>query len=207
MKKINYIKLAILPLTFVGTVLLITSCGIFNDTEDTKSSAEKRNEKNFENKNKSENSDQINDAQFLVNAAEINLEEIQLGKIAQRKGNTMHVKELGKMMEDEHTKSQVELVALAERKNIAIPISLTQKGKDAYKKLNDKPEDDFDKAYADLMVKGHKNAISMYEKASEDSYDADIKDWANGKLPQLQTHLNHSIDCQKKCENKNPNIK
>jgi len=44
-------------------------------------------------------------AQFLVRAAEIDLEEIQVGQLAQKKSTMIDVQELGKMMETEHTKS------------------------------------------------------------------------------------------------------
>ena len=49
----------------------------------------------------------------------------------------------------------------------------------------------------DMMVKGHKDAISKFEKASKDCDDADIRAWALATLPALRTHLDHSLTCQK----------
>ena len=43
-------------------------------------------------------------SKILVNAAEINLEEIQLGQLAQKYSLNADVKSLGKMMETEHAK-------------------------------------------------------------------------------------------------------
>lgn len=194
MKKISYFKNALLQVTFVTTILLIASCGYNQKPEDTKDVAEEHNEAKFD------NIKQENDAQFLVNAAEINLEQIQLGKLAQQIGRTTHVKELGKMMEDAHTKSLKDLTALAKSKLITIPTSPTDNAQDAYKKLNETSGNDFDKAYADMMVNEHKDAIGAFEKASTDSYDTDIKNWATVSLSDLRKHLDHSIDCQKKCE-------
>ncbi len=71
--------------------------------------------------------------------------------------------------------------------------------KEAYKSLNKKSENDFDKAYADMMVSGHKDAIAIFEKASTDCNDTDIKKLGKQLLSDLRTHLDHSIDCQKKC--------
>lgn len=194
MKKTSYIKEALLQVTFVTTIFLIASCGYSQKTKDTKVVAEEQNEAKFDN-NKQEK-----DAQFLVNAAEINLEEIQLGQLAQQKGGTMHVKELGKMMEDAHTKSLNDLRALATSKMITIPTSPTENAQEAYKKLNEKSGNDFDKAYADMMVSEHKDAIAAFEKASTDGNDSDIKNWATVSLPNLRTHLDQSIDCQEKCD-------
>jgi putative membrane protein len=194
MEKTRYIKRALLQVTFVAAVLVITSCN--NNSQkpkDTKDVAEEHNEAKFDN-NKEEK-----DAQFLVNAAEINLEEIQLGQLAQQNGTTAHVKELGKMMVTAHTKSQNDLTALAKTKMITIPTSPTENAQEAYKKFNEKSGIDFDKAYADQMVSKHKDAIATFEKASNNSNDADIKNWATASLTDLRKHLDQSIDCQEKC--------
>ena len=193
MKTHTFIRKTMLHSILVAFILLVASCGYNQKPEDTKFVAEEHNEAKFDN-NKQEN-----DAQFLVNAAEINLEEIQLGQLAQQLGRTSQVKELGKMMVDAHTKSLSDLTALAKSKMITIPTSSTNDAKDAYKKLNDKSGNDFDKAYADMMVSEHKDAISTFEKASTDSNDQDIKNWATSSLSGLRAHLDHSIDCQKKC--------
>ena len=102
-------------------------------------------------------------------------------------------------METEHTKALADLQALADKKQITIPTSLTEKGQDANKKLMDKKGNDFDKEYCDMMVNGHKDAIDKFQKASTNATDADIRNWAAAILPALRTHLDHSITCQKLC--------
>lgn len=185
------IKTALLPVTFVSAILFFTSCS--QQPEDTKEVAEEQNKETFDS-NKQEK-----DAQFLVNAAEINLEEIRLGQLAQQNGKATHVKELGKMMVDMHTKSLNDLTALAKSKNVTIPTSPTDDALDAYQKLNEKSVNDFDKAYADMMVSEHNDAIDTFEKASTDCNDTDIKNWASTSLPELRQHLDHAIICQEKC--------
>ena len=69
-----------------------------------------------------------------------------------------------------------------------------------YKKLNEKTGKDFDNAYCKLMVDGHTSAVALFEKASVESTDAEIKSWATEILPILRTHLDKSITCQKACE-------
>ena len=194
MNKTSYIKGALLLVTFITIILLFASCSNNQKPEDTKDVAEEHNEAKFD------NNEQEKDAQFLVNAAEIYLEEIQLGQLAQQNGRTTHVKELGKMMEKSHTKALIDLTALAKSKMITIPTSPTDHAQDAYKTLNEKSGNDFDKAYADMMVSGHKDAIAAFEKASTDCNDTDIKNWATATLPDLRTHLDQSIDCQKKSD-------
>ena len=193
MKKITFIKSALVYLTFGFSTIFIVSCSNDQKPEDTKVVAEDHNDAKFDNKKNEK------DAQFLVNAAEINSEEISLGQLAQKSGRTSHVKELGKMMEDAHTKSMADLTVLAKTKIISLPTSQTDKEKATYKKLNDKSGNDFDLAYADLMVEGHKDAITLFEKASTESIDLDVRAWATSSLPALRHHLDEAIICQKKC--------
>ena len=181
---------------FSALILIITfGMGSCNNekTEDTKEVAEESNDAKFENKKE-------NDADFMVAAAGINLEEIQLGQLAQKTGMMPDVKQLGKMMEEEHSKALKDLQALSAQKQITIPSALTDAGQDANKKLMNKTGKDFDKAYCDMMVNGHKDAIDKFKKASTDATDPEIRKLATSMLPALQTHLDHSIACQKKCE-------
>lgn len=174
--------------------ITVVSCSNSQKGEDTKEIAEEHNDAKFE------DNDKEKDAQFLVNAAEINLEEISLGQLAQKNGNTADLKELGKMMEAGHTKSLTELTLLAQQKLITIPTSSTNDAQESHKKMDKKSLENFDKEYCDKMVKSHKDAISLFEKASTESTDSDIKAWATLTLQELRTHLDHALTCQQKLE-------
>lgn len=180
-------KKTVLPAFISIGLLVLASC---NNPEDPKDVAEDMNNERFDER-KSEK-----DAQFLVEAAAINMEEIKLGKLAEERGTLTDVKELGKIMVKEHTAALNELKDLAEDKSIVLPASLTEDGQDAYNKLNEKGGKEFDKEYCDMMVKGHKNAIDKFEKASSNAEDPDIRNWASSMLPSLRTHLDHSNACQ-----------
>lgn len=138
------------------------------------------------------------DALFMVRAAEISGEEIRLGQLAQQKGTTNEVKNLGKMMETDHSKTMADLTAMANRKYINIPTVPTEDSKEAYNKLNEKNGTDFDKAYTAMMVSGHKDAIDLFEKAASNCTDVEIKNWAQATLPALHTHLDQSMAAQER---------
>lgn len=141
-----------------------------------------------------------NDAKFLMAAAELQLEEIKLGTLAQEKGTSQHVKDLGKMMVSDHTNAMTELKALAASKSVSIPNTTTEDSNDNYMKLTDKSGNDFGKAYSQMMVDHHKDAISLFEKASEDAEDQEIQTWAMNKLPGLKMHLEHAEKCKEACD-------
>jgi putative membrane protein len=189
---IPYIKKAINILSYVLTVLVLASCSNNQRPMDTREVAKEKNEAKFDNEN------QKKDSEFLVNAAAMNLNEIQLGLLSQQKAKSKDVKNLGKIMVDYHTKSLNDLTALAKIKMITIPNSPTDYGQDTYQTLNEKSGNDFDLAYADIMVRAHKDAIVIFENASSECDDEDIRNWASGSLPVLRTHLEYSVESQNK---------
>lgn len=144
-----------------------------------------------------EDMDKETDAKFLVKATEINLDEIRLGKLAQQAGSTKSVRDLGRMMEVEHTKALGEITELAKTKTVTIPATPSFDAEDAYNKLNVKSSIDFDKAYVDMMVNGHQDAVALFEKTCNESKDTDVREWATKMLPALKMHLEHAQATQK----------
>jgi len=188
--KTTLLQIAIITTTSLGMSVV----GYGQKSTDTKVAATEQNEAKYG------KTDKEKDAKFLVDVAEINLEEMKLGQLAQEKSTMSDVKNLGKMMETAHTKCMKELSTLAKKQSITIPISLTDNGNDAYKKLSKLSGTSFDKEYCEMMVSGHKEAIAEFEKVIKESKDADIKSFATTTLPELRAHLEHASTCQKKCE-------
>ena len=148
----------------------------------------------------SSNNSMSSDTSFMLKAAEISMEEIKLGKLAQQKGTASNVKKLAKMMVAEHTQAIKELTPLAKAKMVTLPVKETSKITDAYKTLNAKSGKEFDKAYSEMMVDGHKDAISLFEKTNSETKDAEIKAMTTAMLPKLKTHLEHAEMCKKESE-------
>ena len=176
------------------TSFAITSCDNKAKTEDAKEVAEDKNEA------KMDDSKNEYDAEFLVDVAEANQNEMSLGKLAQQKGSMAEVKEFGKMMVEEHTKEMADLSALAAKKSISLPAAKTDDVIEGYKEMSEKAGKKFDEAYCEKMVDGHKDVISKFEKASTDAVDPDIKMMATNMLPDLRKHLEMAEMCKKKCE-------
>ncbi|MFG4003967.1 DUF4142 domain-containing protein [Flavobacterium aquidurense] len=170
-------------------ILLVSlnSCKNENKQEDPKEVAEDSNEAKFDSI-----ADKKDDSEFLVDIAEVNLAEIEIGKLAQTKSTNPEVKKFGKMLVDEHTKSASEVSALAKAKNFTLPTSLTEEGQEEYKKLNEKSGLDFDKKFADMMIDGHEKAIDKLQKATKDAKDEDVKLWASNNIAPLTAHLEHA---------------
>ena len=162
------------------------------DNVGTEKSAEEHNDAKFDNENE-------NDAQFVVDAVKQNLDEIALCDLAMQRANHSEIKEMANMLNASHTKANNELTRIAKEKSITIPMTTDLQGP-AYKSLNDKNGNEFDKAYYDKIVEMHKEAVNRYEKASQDAKDVDIRNFAASQLPTLRAHLDRAMDNQKLAE-------
>ena len=96
-----------------------------------------------------------------------------------------------------------DLASLASKKSISIPSAMTEAEQKDYNSLAQKTGIDFDKAYCEKMVAGHKDAIDAFEKESKDAGDPDIQVWATNTLPTLRSHLDHAMACLEKAKSQN----
>jgi putative membrane protein len=192
-KKLSYSK--ILPMAALAFTLGACSDGT-KKAEDPTKVAEEHNEQKFDN-------DKEKTADFMVYAADLNLQEIELGELAMGNGYDPEVKKMGKMMAADHHKALDELKKMAAERTVSLPESVSDEHKKDCDKLSKKTKKDFDKDYCDMMVDGHEDAIKRFEKEAEEGKDEGVRQWAFQMLPSLRTHLDHALECQKKCDNKN----
>lgn len=131
----------------------------------------------------------IADTTFASKAAVGGMAEVALGKMAAAKGVSKDVKDFGNMMVMDHGKANDELKAIAQKKNITLPTGLDaehQAKSDSLSKLSGK---DFDKAYVDVMIDGHKKTLALMQAEASNGKDAELKAFAEKTAPVVQHHL------------------
>ncbi len=129
------------------------------------------------------------DAKFATDAANGGMAEVALGKLALSKTTNLSIKDFATMMVTDHGKANEKLAGIAKAKNITLPADVDadhQKKLDDLSKLNGK---DFDKAYVDAMVDGHKKTLDLMNGEAKDGKDADLKAFAAETAPVVQAHL------------------
>lgn len=131
----------------------------------------------------------FDDTKFAVAAANGGLLEVQLGKLAQSKSVSPKVLEFAKMMVTDHSKANKELMAIAGTKTITLPAILDNKTQKEYDDMAKLGKSEFDKAYADYMVKDHKEDIEEFQKEADKGKDAELKAFAAKHVPILKHHL------------------
>jgi len=129
------------------------------------------------------------DAKFTTQAAVGGMAEVELGKMALEKSSNPQVKEFATMMVKDHGMANTELMAIAKQKNITLPSTVDDEHKKKMDDLSKKSGADFDKAYVDAMVSGHKSTLKLMEDELRDAKDADLKAFATKTAPIVQSHL------------------
>lgn len=128
-------------------------------------------------------------ADFMVEAANGGMMEVQLGQTAQDKGAHERVKAFGAMMVRDHSAANDQMKALATARNVTLPTTLADKTQKHVDDMSKKTGKDFDKDYIGMMVDDHKDDIDKFEKASKNTKDAEVKAFVDKTLPILRAHL------------------
>jgi putative membrane protein len=128
------------------------------------------------------------DRRFIDRAYSINEGEIELGKLAQQKGTTPQVREYGQRMVADHRVALDQLRDVAEKDNLKLPNQLQAAEVDLYKSLAKLDGKQFDDAYIDHMVVGHKSAIQLFEEEADRGKNPDVRAYADKELPMLRAH-------------------
>jgi putative membrane protein len=125
---------------------------------------------------------------FVMKAASGGMMEVQLGTMAQEKGQSDRVKAFGSMMVRDHSRANDELKSLTQSRGMDLTAMKAEHQKHV-DDLGKKSAEEFDKAYMTMMVSDHKKDVSDFRNASKSLKDSTIKGFAARTLPVLQMHL------------------
>ncbi len=136
------------------------------------------------------------DRKFVMEVARGGMAEVELGKMAAEKGSSDAVKQFGQRMADDHGKASEELKQFAQQKGLTLPADLDPKHKQLRDRLAKLNGVEFDKAYANEMVKDHKKDVADFRREAKGAKDPDLKAWVGKTLPTLEEHLKQAQDMQ-----------
>jgi putative membrane protein len=118
------------------------------------------------------------DKKFIKEAASDGIFEIQLGEIAQERGESQGVKDFGALMVTDHGKANAELSQIAKKHNVTVSDQLDAKDKKTIDRLLKLTGADFDHEYTKVMVKDHKKDSAAFKKFIEGTKNPDLKNFA-----------------------------
>ncbi|WP_235526525.1 DUF4142 domain-containing protein [Nostoc piscinale] len=129
------------------------------------------------------------DRQFINEAAQGGLAEVQLGQLASQRAANNAVKQFGLRMVQDHTQVNNQLKQLAARKDVKLPTTLNRENQQLQQRLSKLSGANFDREYMTHMVQDHQKDVSAFQTEAKQGQDADVKAFATQTLPTLQEHL------------------
>jgi len=132
------------------------------------------------------------DQMFVQKAAQGGMYEVAAARIAQERGQGAEVKELAKMIEQDHQKANQQLMQLAQSKNIQVPQQLDTLHQAKLAELQKMQGQDFDKHYLRDQVAGHVAMSLKFRDAAKDLQDPELKQYAMTTRQAINQHGQHA---------------
>ena len=129
------------------------------------------------------------DREFVRQAAQGGLAEVELGQLATEKAASPEVKQFGQRMVGDHTKANDQLKQIAQQQGIAVPDKLDAKDAATKARLEKLSGKEFDRAYMHDMVTDHTKDVIEFKHEANSAEDSTVKNFAEQTVPTLEDHL------------------
>jgi putative membrane protein len=129
------------------------------------------------------------DKEFLKNASELGITEVELGKLAVAKATSPELKALGAQLIADHTVSNEELMALARQKGVELKHEPTAAQKKMLAEFEGKTGTAFDSELMEHVRKDHEKGLRTFADAAADAKDPDVKAFALKNVAVLKEHF------------------
>lgn len=130
------------------------------------------------------------DTRFLRDMALANLADIDAGRLAATKGQSLAVREYGQWMADDHTALEAQAARVAQERAQPPPTSA-----DASRRLEDlraMSGAGFDRAYLELALRDHADALALLREVVSQAADPRLRELAERAMPHIEQQLNEA---------------
>ncbi len=134
------------------------------------------------------------DRVFVHAAAQGGMAEVELGRLAEQKGQSEAVKDFGRRMVEDHRKANERLAGLAKEDGVAVPSELHPKQQSNRDMLEAASDEAFDVVYMRVQLADHQKTVQLLEYEIGSGQDADLKTFAEETLPTVLRHLEMAQD-------------
>jgi putative membrane protein len=130
------------------------------------------------------------EAKFLAEASTGGQYELAVARLAADRAADSSVKSYAAMLVGDHTETNLKLQQLAQRHNLVLPTTLPTDKQQALAQLSKATGPAFDRQFIQTVgLHDHKADIGLFEQASQDAKDPEIREFASSALPTLRAHL------------------
>ncbi|MCZ8353880.1 MAG: DUF4142 domain-containing protein [Cyclobacteriaceae bacterium] len=174
-------KTTIIAQALLATLLLNAGC-------DTNKKSDNVDVAKDVNTAKMNNTEDEENAKFVVNTMAANYAEIELAQLAIKRTKDSGIKDLASKLNAEHKRLLAEMKDYANTKNISMPTGVTNEAKTKLNNLAEKEGQEFDKSWCELSMSNHDKTILNFENHLEKTNDITLKNWIVNTLTDLRAH-------------------
>ena len=131
----------------------------------------------------------VADRNFARAAAAGGLAEVELGQLANQKGQSPEARQFGQRMVNDHSKANTELKELAAAANIPLPNAPDAENQAMIERLEKVQGNAFDRDYIRGQITAHQETVQLFEYEIGSGQDSPLKAFASQALPVLFQHL------------------
>jgi len=135
---------------------------------------------------------------FMMKASEANLAEIDMARIALEKSDNSDVRDYANMIRSDHTSALKDLADLMKQKNVSQPRTLAAETQQDINRMSNLTGPDLDREFMNMMVSDHQKIVEMFRDQQAIVQNADVKDYVDDFLPELEMHLDKAQRLQSK---------
>src|SRR5262249_4672071 len=135
------------------------------------------------------------DQKFIKTVIQHNYAEVDVGRLAQEKGQSQQVKDFGAKLVQDHGANNEKAKQLASQLGVEAPKSADMSHKAGFLKLKMLSGSAFDKAFTRDMVKDHQADVKEFQHQA-DRGSSQVSQFARDTLPTLQQHLQMAQEIQ-----------
>jgi len=135
---------------------------------------------------------------FMMRAAQANMTEIDVARIALQKSGNNDVKTYANMIKRDHTNALEDLTDLMKDKNVQQPKTIAADTQQDINRMYMLSGGEFDREFVNMMVSDHQKAIELFRDQQSSLQNPDVKNHVDDVLPKLEMHLDKAQRLQTK---------
>jgi putative membrane protein len=125
---------------------------------------------------------------YVQNAARSDMYEVQAGRLAQQKAQDAKIKDFGRMMVTDHTKS-TQMIKAALPSGVTAPTALDKRRQGLLDNLKASNGAEFDKRYVAQQIAAHQEALTLHQGYAQHGDNVGLKRVAAEIAPVVSRHL------------------
>jgi putative membrane protein len=135
---------------------------------------------------------------FMMEAAQADLAEIDMAQVALQNSGTGDVKDFANMIKSDHTSALEDLTELMKDTNVPQPKSIPVELQQDISRMRGLTGGEFDREFVNMIVSEHQKVIEMFRDQQSTAQNQDVKKYVEDTLPRLEMHLEKAQRLQTK---------